>query len=160
MGRVHGIIGVRNRLFGSCSKHEASGEAMSILRRRPLRRLGQGTSRPTQVAGKDLHPPRAGMRPERRCFVLAGSGNFCKRGTMTAIREITKVKVGGVVEIATPGLPPGEEVEVIVLAGMMKAPPPLGGRRLRADWGGALADLGRQYTSVELQHKAKEWWGD
>ena len=79
---------------------------------------------------------------------------------MTAIREITKVKTGGVVEIATPGLLPGEEVEVIVLAGVTKAPPPLSGRRLKADWGGALADLGRQYTSVELQHKSMEWWGD
>jgi hypothetical protein len=79
---------------------------------------------------------------------------------MTAIREITKVKPGGVIEIATPGLPPGEEVEVIVLAGMVKAAPSLGGRRLKAEWGGALADLRQQYTSVELQHKAMEWWGD
>jgi hypothetical protein len=79
---------------------------------------------------------------------------------MTAIRAITKVKSGGVVEIATPGLPPGEEVEVIVLAGVAKALPSPGGRRLRADWGGALADLGQQYTSVELQHKAMEWCGD
>jgi hypothetical protein len=79
---------------------------------------------------------------------------------MTAIRAITKVKSGGVVEIATPGLPLGEEVEVIVLVGVGKAPPTPGGRRLKADWGGALADLSRQYTSVELQHKALEWWGD
>ncbi|MBM3883394.1 MAG: hypothetical protein FJ387_27420 [Verrucomicrobia bacterium] len=34
---------------------------------------------------------------------------------MTAIREITKVKPDRTVEIATPALPPGEEVEVIVL---------------------------------------------
>jgi hypothetical protein len=28
------------------------------------------------------------------------------------------------------------------------------------DWGGALAGLASQYTSVELQHKANEWRGD
>jgi hypothetical protein len=28
------------------------------------------------------------------------------------------------------------------------------------DWEGALEDLRDQYTSVELQHKALEWWGD
>ena len=27
-------------------------------------------------------------------------------------------------------------------------------------WEGALAHLRDQYTSVELQHKALEWWGD
>jgi hypothetical protein len=27
-------------------------------------------------------------------------------------------------------------------------------------WEGALEDLRDQYTSVELQHKALEWWGD
>ena len=32
--------------------------------------------------------------------------------------------------------------------------------KFRFDWEGALADLGNQYTSVELQHKALEWWGD
>ncbi len=34
---------------------------------------------------------------------------------MTAIREITKVKAGGTVEIRNAALPAGEEVEVIVL---------------------------------------------
>jgi hypothetical protein len=28
------------------------------------------------------------------------------------------------------------------------------------DWEGALEDLRDQYTSVELQHKALQWWGD
>ena len=27
-------------------------------------------------------------------------------------------------------------------------------------WVGALKDLRDQYTSVELQHKSLEWWGD
>lgn len=31
---------------------------------------------------------------------------------------------------------------------------------LKLDWRGALSDLKDQYTSVELQHKALEWWGD
>ena len=35
---------------------------------------------------------------------------------MTAIREITKVKPDGAVEVRNPALQPGEEVEVIVLA--------------------------------------------
>ncbi|MEK7678387.1 MAG: hypothetical protein AAB676_21360 [Verrucomicrobiota bacterium] len=83
---------------------------------------------------------------------------------MTAIREITKVKPGGAVEVCNPALPPGEEVEVIVLVDAgKKGPSPQpqpAGRRLKLDWGGALADLASQYTSVELQHKANEWRGD
>ena len=31
--------------------------------------------------------------------------------------------------------------------------------KLRLEWRGALRDLRSQYTSVELQHKALEWWG-
>jgi len=27
-------------------------------------------------------------------------------------------------------------------------------------WAGALKDMQDQYTSVELQHKVLEWWGD
>jgi hypothetical protein len=33
-------------------------------------------------------------------------------------------------------------------------------RSLKLDWRGGLADLRDRYTSVELQHKAQEWWGD
>jgi len=33
-------------------------------------------------------------------------------------------------------------------------------RALKLDWRGGLADLRDRYTSVELQHKAQEWWGD
>ena len=79
---------------------------------------------------------------------------------MTAIREITKVKPGRTVEVCTPDLAPGEQVEVIVLAAVAQPPAPPTGRRLKLDWGGALADLASQYTSVELQHKANEWRGD
>jgi len=31
---------------------------------------------------------------------------------------------------------------------------------LKLDWRGGLGDLRDRYTSVELQHKAQEWWGD
>jgi hypothetical protein len=31
---------------------------------------------------------------------------------------------------------------------------------LKLDWRGGLSDLRDRYTSVELQHKAQEWWGD
>ena len=30
----------------------------------------------------------------------------------------------------------------------------------KLEWRGALRELREQYTSVELQHKALEWWGD
>jgi hypothetical protein len=31
---------------------------------------------------------------------------------------------------------------------------------LKLSWRGALRDLRDKYTSVELQHKVLEWWGD
>ncbi len=31
---------------------------------------------------------------------------------------------------------------------------------LKLDWRGGLSDLRDRYTSVQLQHKAQEWWGD
>ena len=31
---------------------------------------------------------------------------------------------------------------------------------LKLDWRGGLSDLRDRYTSMELQHKAQEWWGD
>jgi len=31
---------------------------------------------------------------------------------------------------------------------------------LKLDWRGALRNLRDKYTSVELQHKLLEWWGD
>lgn len=32
--------------------------------------------------------------------------------------------------------------------------------KLKLDWRGALRDIRDKYTSVELQHKVLEWWGD
>lgn len=34
------------------------------------------------------------------------------------------------------------------------------GARLRLDWAGALSEFRDRYTSLELQKKALEWWGD
>ena len=31
---------------------------------------------------------------------------------------------------------------------------------LELDWRGALRDMRDRYTSVELQHKILQWWGD
>lgn len=31
---------------------------------------------------------------------------------------------------------------------------------LKLDWRGALRNLRDKYTSIELQHKLLEWWGD
>ena len=33
-------------------------------------------------------------------------------------------------------------------------------KRLQLKWRGALRDLRNKYTSVDLQHKISEWWGD
>jgi hypothetical protein len=33
-------------------------------------------------------------------------------------------------------------------------------RRLRLDWAGGLAELKEKYTSLELQKKSLDWWGD
>ncbi len=86
---------------------------------------------------------------------------------MTTIREFTKVTNTGALEIRHPALTAGQDVEVIVLIGIdddHKETPATtrrsSGQRLRGDWGGALADLGQRYSSVELQHKAMEWWED
>lgn len=32
--------------------------------------------------------------------------------------------------------------------------------KLKLDWRGDLRELRDKYTSVELQHKVLEWWGD
>ena len=34
------------------------------------------------------------------------------------------------------------------------------GKTLQQDWAGALREHRRQYTSLELQHRASEWRGD
>ncbi len=33
-------------------------------------------------------------------------------------------------------------------------------KKLRMSWAGALAEFRGQFTSLELQKKALEWWGD
>ena len=33
-------------------------------------------------------------------------------------------------------------------------------RKLRQDWAGGLREFRDKYTSLELQKKALEWWGD
>ncbi|MFZ5452812.1 MAG: DUF2281 domain-containing protein [Thermodesulfobacteriota bacterium] len=33
-------------------------------------------------------------------------------------------------------------------------------RALKLDWRGGLQDLKDRYASVDLQHKAMQWWGD
>jgi len=56
-------------------------------------------------------------------------------------------------------LPPElqQEVERFIqkLAASMK---PEDGARPRLNWRGALQELNRDYSSVELQHKALDWW--
>ncbi len=32
--------------------------------------------------------------------------------------------------------------------------------KFKFDWAGALKDMRDEYTSVELQHKIRDWWGD
>ncbi|MCL0056074.1 DUF2281 domain-containing protein [Dehalococcoidia bacterium] len=57
-------------------------------------------------------------------------------------------------------LPPDLQQEVGDFAEFLL--PRLPGKRngeLKLDWKGAIKDLRDDYTSVELQHKASEWWG-
>ncbi len=35
-----------------------------------------------------------------------------------------------------------------------------GNNRLKLDWAGGLREYRHKYTSLELQKKALEWWGD
>jgi hypothetical protein len=82
---------------------------------------------------------------------------------MTAIEQSTTVQPDGRLVVQHPDLKPGEPVRVIVLRGALLGPPAQPhppGRRLKQDWAGGLADLAKEFTSVELQHKAQEWWGD
>jgi hypothetical protein len=104
-----------------------------------------------------------GQGPHKKS--VATACGFWHSKSMTTIREFTKVTNPGALEIRHPALTPGQDVEVIVFVGIDQketsppTPPPME-RRLKGDWGGALADLGERYTSVELQHKSLEWWGD
>jgi hypothetical protein len=33
-------------------------------------------------------------------------------------------------------------------------------KKLRFDWAGGLAEFKENYTSLELQKKSQDWWGD
>ena len=81
---------------------------------------------------------------------------------MIAIEETTAVQADGSLVLRNPELKAGERVKVIVLlqGQPVNDRPPATGRRLRQSWAGGLADLAAQYSSVELQHKAREWRGD
>jgi hypothetical protein len=59
------------------------------------------------------------------------------------------------------GLPPDLRREVEDFVDFLidrRVPRPKG--KMEFDWEGALADLRDQHTSVDLQHKILEWWGD
>ena len=58
-------------------------------------------------------------------------------------------------------LPPDLQREVEDFARFLletRAEPKTG--RLRMDWAGALSEFRERFTSLELQKKALEWWGD
>jgi hypothetical protein len=58
-------------------------------------------------------------------------------------------------------LPPDLQQEVVDFAqSLVEKQTQKPKRKLTLAWRGALSDLRGQYTSVELQHKALEWWGD
>jgi hypothetical protein len=62
---------------------------------------------------------------------------------------------------ATKELPEDLQSEVRDFARFLRenrAPRPR--RRLRQDWAGGLREFRDRYTSLELQKKALEWWGD
>jgi hypothetical protein len=77
---------------------------------------------------------------------------------MIAIEETATVQPNGSLVLQHPELKPGKQVKVILLLG--DAPASRSGRRLKQDWAGGLADLAKDFSSVDLQHKAREWWGD
>jgi hypothetical protein len=58
-------------------------------------------------------------------------------------------------------LPPDLQEEVRDFACfLLKAKVAARRRRLKMGWAGALRAFRRQFTSLELQRKALEWWGD
>lgn len=58
-------------------------------------------------------------------------------------------------------LPPSSQIEVRDFAEfLLMKRKRKSGARLRQDWAGSLTDYRHQYTSLELQKKALEWWGD
>ncbi len=58
-------------------------------------------------------------------------------------------------------LPPERQQEVeAIVDGFLQQPEPVAHPQFKFDWEGSIKDLRDTYTSVELQHKALEWWGD
>jgi hypothetical protein len=53
-----------------------------------------------------------------------------------------------------------EQVREFIESLLAERNAPSEARRPNLEWRGALRDLREQYTSVELQHKVIEWWGD
>jgi hypothetical protein len=83
---------------------------------------------------------------------------------MIAIEETATVQPNGSLVLQHLKLKPRKQVKVIVLWGDAAAEGPVAAagsrRRLKQDWAGGLADLALEFTSVDLQHKAREGWGD
>jgi hypothetical protein len=78
---------------------------------------------------------------------------------MIAIEENAVVQPDGHLVLQHPALKAGDQVRVIVLLnieGGTGAPAPEGST-LRQDWAGGLANLAGEYSSVELQHRARDW---
>jgi len=57
-------------------------------------------------------------------------------------------------------LPPDVQQTIEELIDKLLQQQPKEKKKMKFDWEGALADMKNEYTSVELQHKALEWWGD
>jgi hypothetical protein len=58
-------------------------------------------------------------------------------------------------------LPPDLQQEVLDFAEFLKQKRTrIRQKRLRLSWAGALKEFREQYTSLDLQRKALEWWGD
>lgn len=59
------------------------------------------------------------------------------------------------------GLPPELQQEVQDFVDfLMEKYRPRKRSKLKLDWAGALSDMKDEYTSVELQHKIRDMWGD
>jgi hypothetical protein len=58
-------------------------------------------------------------------------------------------------------LPPDLQQEVLDFAEFLsQRRSPRKQKYLRMSWAGALKEFRQQYTSLDLQRKALEWWGD
>ena len=56
-------------------------------------------------------------------------------------------------------LPPDVQQTIEELVDKLIQQQPKEKMKMKFDWAGALADMKSEYTSVQLQHKALEWWG-